>query len=459
MSADDLIHFPVPSLPVPNGQAGGLARPAVVVVGSGFAGLKVTRLLERLLPADAAEIILITPTGHMVYTPLLPQVAAGVLEPRHIAVANRAVLRRARIRLGHTRCVDLAARAVTVLHGDGTTSTAGFDRLVLAPGAQTRTLDIPGLAEHGRGLKNLAEAVYVRDHVLRELERASDTDDADERRARMTFVVVGAGYTGTEVAAQLMRTTREAAARLPRLDPADVRWILCDQADRVLPGLGESLGRKAAAVLARRGVEVRLGTTVERVEADRVLLAGDETVRCHTVVWAAGVVASPLMATLGLPTEKGRLIVDPQLRVPDHPEVFALGDAAGVPDLTQSAGTLTGQTAQHAIRQAQVAARNVAASLGHGTARPYRHRDLGFVVDLGGLSAVADPLGRTLSGLPAAAVTRGYHLLTVPSVGNRLRVAADWMLDDLLPRQLAPVNLRSADDATIARAEATQIYG
>jgi NADH:ubiquinone reductase (H+-translocating) len=458
MSGDDDRTAPaLPDEPVPLAQPV-VRRPTVLVVGSGFAGLKVTEHLERLLPADAAEIVLATPTGVMVYTPLLPQVAAGILEPRHIAIANRAVLGRTRIRLAHVRSVDLAARTATLLHQNGDTATISFDRLVLAPGAQTRTLDIPGLAEHGRGLKNLAEAIYVRDHVLRELERANDTDDLDERRARLTFVVVGAGYTGTEVAAQLMRTTRRAAARLPRLDPADVRWVLCDQADRVLPGLSESLGRKAATVLKRRGVEVRLGISVERVEADRVVLAG-ETVRCHTVVWAAGVTPSPLMATLGLPTEEGRLVVDACLRAPQDEHVFALGDAAAAPDLTKPKGTLTGQTAQHAIRQAPVAARNVAASLGHGTARPYKHHDLGFVVDLGGLSAVADPLHLTLSGLPAAAVTRGYHLLSIPSIGSRLRVTSDWLLDGILPRQLAPLSVQSAGDATIAQAESTQIYG
>jgi NADH dehydrogenase len=431
----------------------------VLVVGSGFAGLKVIRRLERLLPETAADLVLISPTDYMAYTPLLPQVAAGVLEPRHVAVANRAVLRRARIRLAHVRSIDLATRTATLLgRDDGAQEPVHFDRLVLAPGARTRAFNIPGLAEHGLGLKNLAEAVYLRDHVLRQLERADATDDPDERRARTTFVVVGAGYTGTEVAAQLVRTTRQAAARLPRVEAADVRWILCDHAGRVLPGLAEPMGRQAAKVLARRGVEVRLGTSVERVEAGRVVLAGGSSVDCHTLVWAAGVAPSPLVTTLGLPTERGRLLVDPYLRSPDDAGVFALGDAAGVPDLTRPAGTLTGQTAQHAIRQAPIAARNVAASLGHGTARAYRHRDLGFVVDLGGASAVANPLRVPLSSLPAAAVTRGYHLLTIPTAGGRLRVAADWLLDSLTARQLTQLDLQPADAVTIARAEATQIY-
>jgi NADH dehydrogenase len=430
----------------------------VLVVGSGFAGLSVARRLERLLPPDAAEIVLVSPNDHMIYTPLLPQVSAGVLEPRHIAVASRAVLRRARIHQGFVRSVDRAARTVAMRRVDGSTEDLAWDRLVLAPGSVTRTLDIPGVAEHSLGQKNLAEASYLRDHVLRQLERADGTDDQVQRRARTTFVVVGAGYTGTELAAQMMQFTRGAAARLPNLAPASVRWILCDLAPRVLPELRQALSDRALDVLTERGVDVRLRTSVERVEPDRVVLTDGETVASHTLVWCAGVTPSPLMGTLGLPTERGRLLVDPYLRVPDEPDIHALGDAAGVPDLTRSDGALTGQTAQHAIRQAPVAARNVAASLGFGTARRYKHRDLGFVVDLGGRDAVADPLGITLSGLPAAAVTRGYHLLTVPATGNRVRVGADWLLDAVAPRQISMLGFLPPDASTIARAEATEIY-
>jgi NADH dehydrogenase len=432
-------------------------RPVVLVVGSGFAGFHCMRRLEKHLPADAAELLLASSADYLLYSPLLPNVAAGVVEPRHIAVGLHATLRQAKVLLGHVVAVDLQGRTATLRRTDGSSQEVAWDRLVLAPGGVTRTFDIPGVAEHALGLKTLAEAAFLRDHVLRELENADAADDHDRRRACCTFVVVGAGYSGTETAAQMQLVTSRAAADYPRLRPGDLRWVLVDLAPRVLAELGQGLGDDAMAVLRRRGVEVRLGTTVEEATADGVRLSDGETIPTHTLVWCTGVTPSPLIETLGLPTERGRLTVRADLQVPDHPGVFAFGDAAAVPDLTQP-GKLTGQTAQHAQRQGKVAARNVAASLGFGKAVDYRHRDLGFVVDLGGFDAVASPLGLTLGGLPGLVVTRGYHLLALPSAGNRVRVSLDWLLDWAMRPQLAQLGFLREDQATMAAAEHTGIY-
>jgi NADH dehydrogenase len=210
-------------------------------------------------------------------------------------------------------------------------------------------------------------------------------------------------------------------------------------------------------VLRRRGVEVRLGVTVEEATAEKVRLSDGETIPAHTLVWCTGVTPSPLIKTLGLPTERGRLVVGADLRVPDHPEVFAFGDAAAVPDLTKP-GRLTGQTAQHAQRQGRLAARNVAASLGFGKAVAYRHRDLGFAVDLGGFDAVASPFGVPLTGLPGLVATRGYHLLALPATSNRIRVSLDWLLDWAMRPQLAQLGFLREDQATMAAAEHTGVY-
>ncbi|MBX6389358.1 MAG: FAD-dependent oxidoreductase [Frankia sp.] len=438
-------------------------RPRVVVVGGGFAGLTTARRLESLLPADAAELVLVSPVDHLLYTSLLPQVAASAVEPRHIAVAIRSVLRRTVAHLGHATAVDARARTVTVVSPGGERYLLGYDRLVLASGAVTHLpSSVAGLAEHAFVLHTLADAAALRDHVLRQLEHADTCSHQECRAARMTFVVVGAGYTGTELAAQMMRFTHRALPAYPRLRAADVRWLLVDHGQGVLHELGPGLGRRAARVLASLGVEVRLGVTAQRVTPTSIRLAsvgggapggfrGDATVGTHTVVWCAGVRPSPLIDALGWPTTRGgRLVVDAYLRVPSVDDVFALGDAAAVPDLTraapggrQGAGAgqgaptaLTGQTAQHAVRQAAVAARNVAASLGYGRARPYRHHNLGFVVDLGDLSAVANPLGVPLAGRLAALVTRGYHLVALPTAANRARVATDWLLDAVLPEEI-----------------------
>jgi NADH:ubiquinone reductase (H+-translocating) len=426
-------------------------------VGSGFAGYHCMRRLEKHLPPDAAELLLASAGDYLLYSPLLPNVAAGVVEPRHIAVGLHNELQRARILLGHVVAVDIGGRTATLRRMDGSEHELGWDRLVLAPGGVTRTFNIPGVAEHALGLKTLAEAAYLRDHVLRELDNADAADDPAHRRACCTFVVVGAGYSGTETAAQMQLITRRAATEYPRLRPTDVRWVLVDLASRVLPELDRKLGDEAMKVLRRRGVEVRLGTTVEEATADKVRLSDGETIATHTLVWCTGVTPSPLIETLGLPAERGRLVVGADLRVPGHPEVFAFGDAAAVPDLTRP-GKLTGQTAQHAQRQGKVAARNVAATLGYGKVVDYRHRDLGFAVDLGGFDAVASPFGVSLGGLPGLVATRGYHLLALPSTNNRIRVSLDWLLDWALRPQVAQLGFLREEHATVAAAEHTGIY-
>jgi NADH dehydrogenase len=432
-------------------------RPTVLVVGSGFAGFHCMRRLEKHLPPEAAELLLASSADYLLYSPLLPNVAAGVVEPRHIAVGLHNRLRRAKVLLGHVVGVDVQGHTATLRRLDGSGYELAWDRLVLAPGGVTRTFNIPGVAEHALGLKTLAEAAYLRDHVLRELVNADAADDPAHRRACCTFVVVGAGYSGTETAAQMQLVTMRAAAEYPRLRPEDIRWVLVDLAPRVLAELGRKLGDDATEVLRRRGVEVRLGTTVEEASEGRVRLSDGETIETHTLVWCTGVTPSPLIATLGLSTERGRLRVGTDLRVPGHPDMFAFGDAAAVSDLTRP-GKLTGQTAQHAQRQGRTAARNVAASLGFGKAVDYRHRDLGFVVDLGGFDAVASPFGVSLGGLPGLVVTRGYHLLALPSLGNRIRVSFDWLLDWAMPPQVVQLGFLREEQAIMAAAEQTGIY-
>ena len=431
--------------------------PRVLVVGSGFAGFHCMRRLEKHLPPDAAELLVASSADYLLYSPLLPNVATGVVEPRHIAVGLHNTLRRAKVLVGHVVAVDIPGRTATLRRPDGTDRELAWDRLVLAPGGVTRTFNIPGVAEHALGLKTLAEAAYLRDHVLRELDNADAADDPARRRACCTFVVVGAGYSGTETAAQMQLITTRAAAEYPRLRPQDIRWVLVDLADRVLPELSQRMADEAMEVLRRRGVEVRLGTTVEEATEGKVRLSDGDTIETHTLVWCTGVTPSPLIKTLGLPTERGRLRVGADLKVPGADGVFAFGDAAAVPDLTQP-GKLTGQTAQHAQRQGKVAARNVAASLGYGKAVDYRHRDLGFAVDLGGFDAVASPFGVSLGGLPGLVATRGYHLLALPGNGNRIRVSLDWLLDWAMPPQVAQLGFLRDEQVTMAAVEQTGIY-
>ncbi|MER5883172.1 NAD(P)/FAD-dependent oxidoreductase [Streptomyces sp. NPDC001941] len=415
----------------------------IVVVGAGFAGYETARGLSRVLRGDVlggrTEIVLLNPTDYFLYLPLLPQVAAGILEPRRVTVSLQGTLPRVRLVLGEADHVDLAGRRVTYTDPEGGRGELAYDRLVLSVGSVNKLLPVPGVAEHAHGFRGMPEALYLRDHITRQIEMAAVTGDMAQRTARCTFVVVGAGYTGTEVAAQGKLFT-DALVRGQRSwkSGARPRWLLLDVAPRVLPELDRHLSTTADRVLRRRGVEVRTGTSVKEATRDGVLLDDGEFIDTRTLVWCVGVRPDPLVSELGLTVERGRLLVTPQLGVPGHPEVFACGDAAAVPDLTRP-GKYTPMTAQHASRQGRACARNVAASLGHGEARAYRHHDLGFVVDLGGTSAAANPLGIPLSGALAGAVTRGYHLGAMP--GNRIRVAADWLLEAVLPRQAVQLGL------------------
>ncbi|MFJ9043650.1 NAD(P)/FAD-dependent oxidoreductase [Streptomyces sp. NPDC102347] len=414
-----------------------MSRPRIVIVGAGFAGYRTAQTLSKTAKGRA-DIILLNPTDYFLYLPLLPQVAAGILEPRRVTVSLTGTLPHVKLVLGEADRIDLDGRQVHYTGPEGDGGTLTYDRLVLAAGSVNKLLPIPGVAEHAHGFRGLPEALYLRDHVTRQVELAAATDDPERCASRCTFVVVGAGYTGTEVAAHGQLFTDAQVAKQPLRTGMRPRWMLLDIADRVLPELDERLSRTADTVLRERGVDVRMGTSVKEATPDGVLLTDGEFVDTRTLVWCVGVRPDPLAESLGLPLERGRLLVDPHLQVPGRPEVFACGDAAAVPDL-EKPGSYTPMTAQHAWRQGKVCAQNIAASFGDGERRAYRHKDLGFVVDLGGVKAAANPLGVNLSGAAAGAVTRGYHLAAMP--GNRVRVAADWLLDAVLPRQAVQLGL------------------
>ncbi|MFC9433604.1 NAD(P)/FAD-dependent oxidoreductase [Nocardia sp. NPDC057030] len=425
----------------------------VVIVGSGFAGFTCARKLCRLLAkADRdVEVVLVTPTDYMLYTPLLPDVAGGLIDPRFVVISLADALPRVRLVVAQAESVDLQQKTITVTSEYRPPQELSWDRLVLTPGSVTRLFDVPGLAEHGRGLKTVAEALYLREQLLRQLELADHEDDPDVRSARRTVVVVGASYAGTELIAQL-RALADAYARRRGFDPAEIRFLLLDMADRVMPEVGAKLGDKALNVLRGRGIDIRLQTSLKEMTDRQVVLTDDTVVPAYTVAWVTGVTGAPLLETLGLPLERGRLVVDSCLGVPGHPDVFAGGDAAAVPDLA-APGKITPPTAQHATRQGKALARNVAAGLGIGHAAPYKHRDLGLVVDLGPGFAVANPLGVHLSGRLAKLVTRAYHTYAVPRGVNRWAISLTYATTAVTPRPLALLGLVSPEEASFVGSE------
>ena len=412
----------------------------VVVVGAGFAGFNAARELVRLV-GSTTELVVINSTDYFLYLPLMPQVTGGLIEPGHIRASLPRRLRRTRFVLGTVTHVDSRQKVVSWAGPEDTAGQVSYDRLILTVGSVNKLLPIPGIADYAHGFRSIAEAMYLRDHIIRQLELASVATDPEERRARCTFVVVGAGYTGTEVTAHGQLLTTRLARTMPGLAGQEIRWMLLDLAPRVLAELDPRLSRTAERVLRRRGVEVLTGASVTEALNGYVQLSTGDKVPTWSLIWCVGVRADPLVDDLDLGTNRARLDVDPFMAVPGAPDIYACGDCAAVPDLTRP-GQVCGMTAQHAQRQGRLVARNVAASLGHGTRKEYKHHDLGFLVDLGGLAAAANPLGVPLSGPAASAVTRAYHLGVMP--GNRMRVLTDWTLNALTPAEPTSLDVITA---------------
>ncbi|MFR9798425.1 NAD(P)/FAD-dependent oxidoreductase [Streptomyces sp. MS06] len=436
-----------------------VTRPRILVVGAGFAGVECVRRLERRLSPGEADLTLVTPFSYQLYLPLLPQVASGVLTPQSIALSlRRSGKYRTRIIPGGAIGVDLKAKVCVIRTITDEVVDERYDYIVLAPGSVTRTFDIPGLVDHAFGMKTLAEAAYIRDHVISQLDLADASKDPAERAARLQFVVVGAGYAGTETAACLQRLTHGAVRRYPRLDPRLIRWHLIDIAPKLMPELGEKLGRSAQEILRRRGIEISLGVSIAKAGPEEVTFTDGRVVPTHTLIWTAGVVASPLIATLGAETVRGRLAVTPELVLPREDGVFALGDAAAVPDLAGENGSVCPPTAQHASRQGRTAADNVIATLRGQPLSPYEHGDLGLVVDLGGRDAVSKPLGVELHGLPAQFAARGYHWWAMRTNVAKVRVATNWTLNAVAGDDFVRTGFQARRPAKLKDFEYTHTY-
>jgi NADH dehydrogenase len=432
--------------------------PRILIVGGGFAGMECAHKLEKELKPGEAVLKLVSPTDHQLYLPLLPHVAAGVLTPQSVAVPLRRMVRRASIIPGGAVGVDTKSKAVVIRKINGEMIVERYDHLVLTPGSVTRQFDIPGVDEYAVGVKTLSEAAWIRDHVIAQLSLAAASNDPAERAARLQFVVVGGGYAGTETAAYLQRLTKGACKRFQGLDPRQIRWHLVDVAPKLMPELGEPLGSKAMEILQRRGLEVSLGVSVAKVTEDTVTLTDGRELPCHTLIWTAGVAPSPLIATLGAETNRGRLVVTPELTVPGAEGIFALGDAAAVPDLVKGGDAICPPTAQHAMRQGWAAARNVLAAVRGTPMTPYHHKDLGLVVDLGGIQAVSKPLGVQLTGLPAQIVARGYHLAALRTGPARFRTAANWALNAVAGDDFVRTGFQRHRPATLRDFEMTDAY-
>jgi NADH dehydrogenase len=404
----------------------------VVIAGGGFGGFYAARVLERLLPAQSARVTLVNDANFMLYTPLLPGAAGATLDPRHVSVSLRSQLRHTELVIGRVSGADPGAGTLAVERLDGQAVELPYDQLVVALGSVSRTLPVLGLAEHGLGLKSLSDATALRNQVLECLDIAESLEDAAARSEYLGFVFVGAGYAGVEGLAELQDFAAQAVELYPRCRAQGMRWALVEARERIMQEVPPSLSSHAERELRRRGIEVHTATTLQSItERNATLSSGDE-IPARTVVWTAGVKPSPVVARLGLALDSaGRIVVKPTMRVEPStlparaPAIWAIGDCAAVPDAHRP-GQPSPPTAQHAIRQGRLVARNVAAALAGNPARPFRYRTKGVVAELGQREAVAITLGIRWRGFPAWLIARTYHLMLMPGMGRRLRLLLDW---------------------------------
>ena len=413
-------------------------RPHILVVGGGYVGMYAALRLQRRLRPDEATITVVDPQSYMTYQPFLPEAGAGNLEPRHVVVPLRRVLRRCRVLGGRITRIDHARRAALFEPHEGEPYELSYDEVILAPGSIARTLPIPGLREVGIGFKTVAEAIYLRNHVLSKLEIAASTSDVSIRRRALTFMFIGGGYAGIEAMAELEDMARDALRYYDGLSPRDMRWVVVEASDRILPEVSRQMSGYTIDVLERRGIEVKLNTRLESVIDGHAVLSSGEQFDTETVVWTAGVRANPLLEQTDLPRdERNRLRCTADLRVDGVSGAWSAGDCAAVPDLaSDDPHATTGPSAQHAVRQAKVLADNLVASLRGEPLKPYKHAYAGSVASLGLHKGVAEIYGVKLRGLPAWFMHRTYHMTRMPTFNRKVRVIADWTLALFFQREI-----------------------
>ncbi|WP_444852209.1 NAD(P)/FAD-dependent oxidoreductase [Streptomyces sp. NPDC000229] len=408
-----------------------------------YTALHLQRHLKAELRSGRAEITVVTPDPYMTYQPFLPEAAAGNISPRHVVVPLRRVLDKCRIVIGEAKSVDHAKRTATIAtlateeEGAGPVQLS-YDELVIAPGSISRTLPVPGLADYGIGFKTVEEAIGLRNHVIEQMDIASSTRDPAIRDAALTFVFVGGGYAGVEALGELEDMARYTARYYHNIKPQDLKWVLVEATDRILPEVGEEMGKYAVRELRARNIDVRLETRLESCEDRVAVLSDGSRFPTRTVVWTAGVKPAPVLAHTDLPlNERGRLKCTARLSVEGVEHAWSAGDAAAVPDVTADApGRECAPNAQHAVRQTKVLAENLVASLRGRPLKDYAHKYVGSVASLGLHKGVAHVYGRKLKGYPAWFMHRAYHLSRVPTANRKARVLAEWTLAGLFKREI-----------------------
>jgi NADH dehydrogenase len=404
--------------------------PRILIVGGGYVGMYTALRLQKKMRRTGVRITVVDPRSYMTYQPFLPEAAAGSLEPRHVVVPLRRVLKHCQVITGRVTKISHAERTATIEPRVGEPFDMHYDQVVIALGSIARTLPIPGLADFGIGFKQVEEAIALRNHVLDRLDVAASTADEKVRERALSFVVVGGGYAGVEALAELQDMAVDALRFYPYLTRDHMKWVLVEAANRILPEVGPEMGRYTVEELERHGIDVRMNTRLESCVDGHVVLSDGEEFDSDTLIWTAGVKANPVLAATDLPLdERGRLVCRPDLRVEGVDGAWGAGDCAAVPDLTSDEeGAMCSPSAQHAVRQAKHLADNIAAAYRGKEPRDYAHKHAGSVAGLGLHKGVAQVYGVKVKGLPAWFMHRTYHASRMPTFNRKVRVVLDWTL-------------------------------
>jgi len=410
-----------------------VARTRVLVLGGGFGGVEAARRLESLgRRRDDLEVTLVSRDNFFLFTPMLHEVAASDVDITHIVSPLRALLPHTSIVVGDIQSIDLEHRVVRVVHGDDAHShELGYDQLLITLGSTTNFYGLPGLEEHAVTMKTLGDAIHLRNRVIDALEQASTECETGAERL-LTIAVAGGGFAGVETIAAVNDFLREALVFYPRLRQSDLRLLLVHSGPHILPELGEELGIYAARKLTDRGVEIRTGVRVTAVDAEIVTFSDGTHVASSLIVWTAGTSPHPLLHALPCALDRGRVVVDETLAVPGWPGVWALGDCAVVPDIRT--GKPHPPTAQHALREARTVAANICAAIDGRPLTPFAFRTIGQLAAIGRRTGVARVFGVKFSGFLAWWLWRTIYLSKLPRFEKKVRVALDWTLDLLFPK-------------------------
>lgn len=408
----------------------------ILILGGGFGGLYTALGLERALSRyNDLEVTLVDRQNFSLFTPMLHEVAASDLDMTHIVNPVRKLLCRVRFFHGEVEHIDLWSKRVTVVHGpERHCHSLSYDHLVLALGSTTNFFGVPQLEHRTLTMKSLSDAAHLRNQLIDMLEEADFECATDSRSKLLTVVVVGGGFAGTETVAAVNDFLRESVRLYPHLRTDMLRVILVHPGDAILPELGLKLGKYAQKKLVERKVEIRVDARVVRVDQEAVELNDGSRIPASTVIWTAGTSPNPLIAALPCKLERGRIVTDEYLEVPNWPGVWALGDCASTTDPKTSRPYPP--TAQHALRQGKTVARNVIATIRGEAKSPFSFSTLGLLAAIGRRTGVANILGINFSGFAAWFLWRSIYLMKLPRFEKKVRVALDWTLDLLFGKDL-----------------------